>query len=775
MLNNTAVAANNPARSFTVLSRPAEPKRRPYIATALAIAALAAIVMLAWNQWRLPEAPATVFSAERAAAHLAVIASQPHPAGSAESIQVRDYIVSELARLGLRPELESSQVLVGAQIINTQNIEAVISGAEDSPYILLVAHYDSVPNSPGAADDGSGVATLLETARAIRSGPVLRRPVMLLFTDSEERGLGGARAFAATEAAKKVGLVINLDARGNSGPLFMFETQRGAGALVRQFGGAVPEPVANSLMPELYRRLGNETDFTIFRQVGLPGFNFAFIDHLVSYHSATDSASAINKKSLQHAGDTVTAMVRKFGNESLPGRRQNAVYFNVLRGMLVVYPASWSIPVALLATTLLAIALATGLRRRRLAAAGMGFGFAISGIAFVVAPSAAWLAWRAVLITHKQFALLPNNDSYQSGTYHLAIGAFVVAATTALYAGLLKRNSVDHLWAGALLWFAIVAVTTSILAPGASYLFSWPLLFLAAGFLVLIGKDWSTCSLSSTLVLTACAVPGLLLLAPAVRLLFWVFPLSLSAVPALLLAFLVALLLPHLELPILVQRWVPSGIAGVICVIALIVGGQRAKPSPATPLPSNLLYVEQVDTRTAYWVSRTGLDNWNSTIIGRSAQRQPCATLVPTMAGPCWIAAAAYTEAKPPAVEMAGEQHGDNTRSVRLKVSSPRHAEVVIVALDPSAKVLAASVNGHDLNLGSGSGAQSGLRLAFVVPREQGEELFCTVQGSGPLQVTVIDQSYGLKGLPGFSPRPSGYIPGGRESDSVFLTRSFKF
>jgi len=779
MLNNTAVVTRSPARSSIAMARTAEPKQPLFIAAAVIVVWLVGILALAVNQWRLPEVPraatATGFSAERAAAHLAVITGQPHPVGSAESATVRDYIMSELARLGLQPEIHSSQVVAGPQIINVHNIEALIPGSEDSSYILLAAHYDSVPNSPGAADDGSGVVTLLETARAIHSSSGLRHPVMLLFTDSEERGLGGARAFVAGAAAKKIGVVINLDARGNSGPAFMFETQGGPGALVRQFGEAAPVPVANSLMPELYRRLDNETDFTVFRQAGLSGFNFAFINHLISYHTAVDSSSAFDGRSLQHMGDTVTALVWKFGNESLPVRRQNVVYFNVLRGILAVYPASWSIPLALLAAILLATAVWMGLQRRKLTAARIVVGFASSALAFIIAAGLAWLAWRAVLITHKQFTLLPNSDSYQSSTYHLAIGALAVSAITAFYAWLLKRNSVENLWTGTLIWFAILSVATSILVPGASYLFSWPLLFLAAGFLIVVRKDQGSSSLSSALVLAACAVPGILLLAPAVRMLFWVFPMSLVAVPVILLSLLMAFLLPQLELLFLLQRLLPAGIAAAVCVIALIVGGKSAVSSPGTPLPSNLLYVEQADSRSAYWVSRTTPDNWNSTMIGRSAQRQPCATLVLTMAGPCWIGPAAYTEATPPVVEMVSDQHGDNTRTVRLKISSPRHASLVVVALDAGAKLLAASVNGHDLGVASGSVPPSGLRLAFIAPRDQGEELVCTVQGKGVLPVTAIDQSYGLQGLPGFTPRPGSYIPGGRESDSFFLTRSFKF
>src|ERR1700722_4787120 len=769
---------NSPSRPLIVKSGPVESKRPSLQSTAVIVWLIAMFALAMW-QWRLPEVPTVIpperFSANRAEAHLAVLANQPHPVGSPELAKVRNYIVSELARLGLKPEIQSSQVVAGAQIINVQNIEAVIPGSEASPGILLVAHYDSVPNSPGAADDGSGVVTLLEAARAIRSGAILRNPVMLLFTDSEERALGGAQAFVAgVGATKKFGLLINLDARGNSGPAFMFESERDPGTLISEFGGAAPVPVANSLMPELYHRLNNETDFTVFRRAGLPGLDFALIDHLVSYHSALDSRSSLDTKSLQHMGDTVTALLRKFGNEPLPADRKDVAYFNLLRGILAVYPAYWSIPLALLATAVLAMAIRTGLRRRRLTAAGVALGLASSAFAFILGPGLAWLCWSAVLFTHKQFNLLPNSDSYQSTTYHLALAALAVSAVAALYAMLLKRSNMENLWTGTLIWFAVLSLATSILAPGASYLFSWPLLFLASGFVVLLRKNWDIRSAPAALVLAVCAAPGILLIVPGGRMLFWVFPLSFVAAPVFLVSVIVALLLPQLETIVRLQRWFLAPVAALLFVAALVVGLRSAKPTPNFPLPSNLIYVEQADSRSAYWVSRTGLDNWNRTIIGGSAQHQPCAALVLTMVGSCWIGSAVYNDAKAPTVEKVSDQPGDEGRTLRLRISSPRRASIVVIAFDPGAKILSASVNGEDLRIPAASALPSGLRIAFVAPHDAGEELTCIVQGSGPVPVTVVDQYYGLEGLPGFTSRPSDYIPGGRESDSLFVTRSFR-
>ena len=78
-----------------------------------------------------------------------------------------------------------------------------------------MAHHDTVPGSPGAADDAMGIAVALEVARAIRAQGQPHRDLILLFTDSEELGLDGSRAFfAQNPLAERTGMIINLEARG---------------------------------------------------------------------------------------------------------------------------------------------------------------------------------------------------------------------------------------------------------------------------------------------------------------------------------------------------------------------------------------------------------------------------------------------------------------------------------------------------------------------------------------------------------------------------------
>ncbi|MFN9955171.1 MAG: M20/M25/M40 family metallo-hydrolase, partial [bacterium] len=116
------------------------------------------------------------------------------------------------------------------------------------PAIMLCAHIDSAPGSPGASDDGFGVAILLEAAAALGSGPWPGRDIILLFSDAEESGLLGARQFVSNHPwHSKVGPVINVDNRGNSGPSILYDLCGDSADLLQACAPALGPVVGSSL------------------------------------------------------------------------------------------------------------------------------------------------------------------------------------------------------------------------------------------------------------------------------------------------------------------------------------------------------------------------------------------------------------------------------------------------------------------------------------------------------------------------------------------------
>ena len=174
-------------------------KRRVLLAILIMIAFILVAFIIIIQTLPPPPLPSTIpldqFSSERAIKHIQVIANQPHPTGSAANRLVREYIFQELKYLGLETEFQPDGSLV--------NVVGRIKGTNSNDAVLLTAHFDSVAKSSGAVDDGSGVAVLLETARALKSGKPMRNTVIFLFTDNEEGGLLGANAFIASHSWAK--------------------------------------------------------------------------------------------------------------------------------------------------------------------------------------------------------------------------------------------------------------------------------------------------------------------------------------------------------------------------------------------------------------------------------------------------------------------------------------------------------------------------------------------------------------------------------------------
>ncbi|MBX7057684.1 MAG: M28 family peptidase [Leptospirales bacterium] len=223
-----------------------------------------------------------------------------------------DELLAALAEDDIRGAVRGGQMLLApaagfAQLAGLRNILVHLRGQGDgSRALLLMAHYDSAPGSEGANDDGAGVGAIVAALRALKaSGRIyrdaagdlrLQAPVdlMALFTDGEERGLLGARAFLQDDAlANRVAAVVNLEARGADGPPLLFELGPGSGGLVRS---ALRSPAVqfHSLSDPLFGLLPYGTDFAPFKSAGIAGVNLAFIEGPEHYHNALDAVAYSN-------------------------------------------------------------------------------------------------------------------------------------------------------------------------------------------------------------------------------------------------------------------------------------------------------------------------------------------------------------------------------------------------------------------------------------------------------------------------------------------------
>ncbi|KAA5543524.1 M20/M25/M40 family metallo-hydrolase [Adhaeribacter rhizoryzae] len=751
------------------------PNRR-YLSALLLFFILVALSLLSIYLLRPPRAlltnaPETEFAAGRAMQHVNKIAQQPHSMGTAAHRQVREYLLTELKELGLQTEVQatvvSNQALRRSAMAYVQNVIGVFKGTGTGKAILLMAHYDSQPNTFGAGDDGAGVAALLEVARALRSGPPLQNDVIFLLTDGEEFGLFGARAFLQHSLAQKIGLVINLEGRGNSGPSLTFEISPENGWIIEQFARAAPYPLASSLMYEIYRILPNDTDFSVFRQAGYSGFNSAFVDGYVHYHKLTDTPANLNQNSLQHHGSNTLALVRHLGNLSLnTTKAPDKVFFNPIGSWLVHYPASHT-PIWVVITGIsLFLFLVAGFKSKAFTLWQLLKGLIFYLLIFTL------VAGLLVLLNQGVVKLMPFhrfiNGVYNADLFFLAyvlvaLGLFLLLTRLAY-----RFTSAWGLAGGVYLIIYGLIVAIYLTIPAAVFILLFPLLFCTlAGLGVILWGVPDAFNWWFILILVAGFLPAISLLVPLASLTAVVFALQLAVVP-----MLVLLLFWGLAIPLIYQidanlRWrsVP-----LVSVILLTGGGYLTaaavyleKPSPAQPLHSDVSYYLDVDQNKAFWASGyTKPDEWNKQFFG-NAKVGLLAEYFPAAATILLKSQAKRLPLTPPVAEVIADTIYQGQRKLKIHLRSEREAtQLQIDIISQTEEALQeATINGVKIP-NPKKIVKEGVLLTTLLlglPEEKGVELQLTMAQTGGVRLLLYDRSVGLPEALIKQKRPAHVIP----------------
>jgi hypothetical protein len=598
-----------------------------------ALVVLLLLVVGAWassSQRLLPppvpaNAPDSAFSSARAMSQLVDLARAPRPPGSPEHSRVRELLVERLEDLGLEPRLHTTVSLrrTGQTVraVTLRNVVARIPGTASSGAILLTAHYDGVPLSPAAGDDGTGVATILEIVRALQSAPPLQNDVIVLLTDGEELGLLGARAFVEEHQwMDDVAVVLSVEMRGVAGPSIMFETGRDNGWIVQAMKAGDPRPLAHSLSVDVYRRMPHATDFTAFREAGIQGLNFAAIGDPWAYHQPTDRADNVDERTLQHHGIRLLGVTRELGERDLSEvHAPDRAYFVLPVLGMIDFPVGWTVPTApaLLLLWLVVVLMA---RTRGSRASAVVMGFLTTVVAGAAGYGVGWgLMWWLPQFHPEYGHIYPS--FYGEGWYVAGLTLAVVGVTMGLFALMRGRFSLAGLAAGAILVPVLGGVVLAVLAPLSAVVLIAPagVGLLAAGVLS-VGErkrrgaplplaTWIPCALL--------ALPVLALMVPVLELL-WV-AMSFRLAPILGVGVVVTAVCALPALAVLHQPngwWFPP--AAFLLGCGLVgVGILRGGPSEDRPLPSTLIYALDREEERALWATRDdpGLD-WAAETVG---------------------------------------------------------------------------------------------------------------------------------------------------------------
>jgi hypothetical protein len=703
------------------------------------------------------DAPETAFSAERALTALARVHGKdgPHPVGSEAHERVRERLLEELRSLGLEPRVE--EAAAGGQMTFglAKNVVARIAGREEAKSLLLCAHYDSVAAGPGAGDDGSGVATLLEVARALKSQGPTRRPVEFLFSDAEECGLVGAHAYVHVFLGQDVDFVLNADSRGTGGPTYLFETSPKNADLVRAYARSVPRPCATSAAYEVYKRMPNDTDFSAFKSVSIAGLNFGFIDGLRRYHTPRDDLAHLSAASVQHEGDQVLAVARELANGDYRAKADGDVVFtDVLGFFLLFWPEGASLPAAIaILLALLGIA-AADVRARRTSAGAIARGSALA-LAIAIAAAVA-----APAVVHAIELLRGHPEPWAAHPLPFEIA---LVAAGVLAAGLVGRirwfEGADP--SGTWILLAIAGVALSALVPGASYLLLLPCACAAASRFLGRGA-------------LAHAIPAVALL------LLWI-PLAMGLELAVELRIPIALGAP---VGVLIAgarsatRQFDVAIPAVVLVLSAIIGVFAPAYSEDSPAWMNLVHVEVVGEnkpRLSAMTFGAPLPSTFRTLADFTSKPEPVlprAAWLPSG----YMADAERSGAAPPELEIVSTRIEPEGRVLELRITSPRGSPCLLVDLKglPDLKVFVGKKSVVDARLGDRKvrnwgwsyspggtpGTEDSHHAFFGVPKD-GVRLTLRAPLDHPAEITVIDVANGLP--PGDArfaeARPATYVP----------------
>lgn len=436
-------------------------------------------------------APETVFSAVRAEVLLRELYpdNEPHVSGSPQNAAMRDRIVALLERFGYEVEIQKTFHCKAefGHCSPVENILAVRKGARDNGAILLTAHYDSAWAGPGVADDGAGVAAVLEIARLATTQPEFSNDVIFLITDGEEQGLIGADAFATQHALfPTVRAVINLEARGSSGASTMFETGDKNRGMIRMLAKNLDHPVANSLAYEVYRRMPNDTDFSVYRAYGLPGVNFAFTGKASIYHSRIDDLNHLDFGSLQHHGENAWGMLLALDERSLErlSSSEDAAYIDLFGLLLLHYPVSSAMGLALVLSVLVLVAIRRAFYRQVVFQQVLWTVFGVLLMAIALPLSGWLLSWPL----GRWVDLNPLEHPYPwLGRSVLFLAAMWVISRILKF--LSTRSSTGSVMAATWCVFSLLALALAYMLPIAGYLAVLPLLGFVLG-LFMDGFRW---------------------------------------------------------------------------------------------------------------------------------------------------------------------------------------------------------------------------------------------------------------------------------------------
>lgn len=239
----------------------------------------------------------------------------PRPTGTPAEAKAAGYLVRQLSSWGYRVDLQPVPLPDGGASANVVALPPGLDPAADR-YLLVGAHYDTVPASPGANDNASGVAVLLEVARILAARPASLPVAFVVFGGEEGRPgpkhLSLAGSLHYTEVLPEMErrhlvAMLNLDMIGHGDAVLStlrINMKRGMHQRLLRLAGDLGVPAREHFTPQV-------SDSVPFASHGIEtGWLWTGVE--TAYHSPKDTVEKITPESLDWSGRLALAVLRSY-------------------------------------------------------------------------------------------------------------------------------------------------------------------------------------------------------------------------------------------------------------------------------------------------------------------------------------------------------------------------------------------------------------------------------------------------------------------------------
>lgn len=246
----------------------------------------------------------------------------PREATSKNFDEAADLVAKRLADDGYDVSTEKVSVPAGnswgtpVRAGTSRNVIADPPGFDpEEPYVVVVAHLDTVPVAPGAEDNASGVAVLLELARMAAASPPGTPVRFIAFGAEEPRGAGDALHHFGSQQhvddltgaeRRAIQGVVALDRVGVRASYVPVCSARGSGSDLRR---DVREAADQIDVPTRACSGNTTSDHWSYAKAGIPAIRLGSIPY-AGYHSRNDTPDVVDRRQLQRVGDVMWAWLQ---------------------------------------------------------------------------------------------------------------------------------------------------------------------------------------------------------------------------------------------------------------------------------------------------------------------------------------------------------------------------------------------------------------------------------------------------------------------------------